>query len=47
MKTQKKKLLALLPDFIEEHYPKGKEGRGTATVAITLFVIWAEINKNI
>ena len=31
----------LLPEFIEEVYPKWKNlDRGTATLAITLFTLW-------
>ena len=31
----------LLPEFIEEEYPKGEtKDRGKATVAITLYTIW-------
>jgi hypothetical protein len=37
---------ALLPDYIDEKYPKNKDGytpgRGEATVHITLFLLWLE-----
>lgn len=41
MKYTLQELQDLLPEFIEENYPKGKnKDRGAATVAIVLFTIW-------
>lgn len=30
----------LLPEYIDEEYPKGKKDRGAATVIIILFLFW-------
>lgn len=44
-------LQELLPEFIEEEYPKGEtKDRGKATVAIVLYCLWLrkkEINSKI
>lgn len=42
MRFSLQELRDLLPEFIEESYPKGKNNRGIATVAIALYTAWLE-----
>lgn len=35
-------MLAVLPDFIDDQYPKGNKERGPATVAIVLYLEWCK-----
>ena len=45
MKFTPSELQSYLPFFIEDEYPKGKtKERGSAVVAIALFLVWVEEN---